>query len=1005
MPNKTMNFLSRKRGKDNHKDAGLSPKLPAVIVEKGFDPNSSASLFQASSDQSFHNGKPKQAVAAQQRASAPAPTQQQYPWTQRRLNGPMSPMPRHGHSTSTAPSKSGQIFIFGGMRGTTAKNDLWVIESDSYGVRQLQSVADLVSPRSGHASEIVGNAFIVFGGDTRYAGSKEKPDDSVYFMNISSYLWSKPSATGQKPCGRYGHTLSAIGSRVYIFGGQVDSQYFNDMFAFNLGSSNSGLKWEQLYSTSSMIPRPRSGHSTAVFDGKLYIHGGSDGHEYFNDTWCFDPSTREWTKLDCVGYIPHPSAGHKAAVVGEYMYIFGGRTTGGAELADLASLRLPARRWYMFQNMGPAPSSRTGHVMCTFGPRIVTLGGESANPANDANEAMIAYNLETMRIKYPQQSTEKPVERVLHKHNPWREDQARIAPRLRSADPNAGSGDHKYRGVPQSGYRQSAAGPRPHANHENRPVHDRHEPHKIARDDYDMHVRGRAGLPLAGAGSGGVRSQRSTPELRAQKSPTRALSPLHDIDGNEMSSKHQPASPKESQKMFAGQLLSSQSAVTQPRRQRPGLRSSKSADSLASVEAAESLFAAIQPLSGCEFKEAVHEGGGELAELERLRRANKWFETELMLARQAGFKPSRPVDFTHIELERAAVGVDTREQMFLQAILSLKTEIEQVRTQVHARDTEAVVRLGEVEKERDDVMRELALKEVEFEDGAKVAELERQLEAAKVEVAALQSEVAGLTRDTAETHEARGIEFDGLVADLEIAQTEGEGYKSKLGELELELEQVRAELERVQGVHDGEIEALKSEHDGELVRVRSEHEGELERVQSEHENALETIKSKHENELKTIKTDGHASAAEQVAKLQSANEQLQADNLAMGQTISGAESEIASLRKLVDEYELQYAGAVRDVRLALDQSDRQTRLLAKQVEFARGSQVSAETKLREATDEVVSLRSKLQAAETEVERLSAHNDALTSEVSAANTAVLSRLGEFLDRSAARVNEV
>jgi hypothetical protein len=35
----------------------------------------------------------------------------------------------------------------------------------------------------------------------------------------------------------------------------------------------------------------------------------------------------------------------------------------------------------MFQNMGPAPSGRSGHAMASMGTRVFVLGGESFTPA------------------------------------------------------------------------------------------------------------------------------------------------------------------------------------------------------------------------------------------------------------------------------------------------------------------------------------------------------------------------------------------------------------------------------------------------------------------------------------------------------------------------------------------------------------------------------------------------------------------------------------------------
>lgn len=47
------------------------------------------------------------------------------------------------------------------------------------------------------------------------------------------------------------------------------------------------------------------------------------------------------------------------------------------------------QRWYMFQNMGPAPSARSGHAMASMGSRVFVLGGESFTPTRGDDHGMI----------------------------------------------------------------------------------------------------------------------------------------------------------------------------------------------------------------------------------------------------------------------------------------------------------------------------------------------------------------------------------------------------------------------------------------------------------------------------------------------------------------------------------------------------------------------------------------------------------------------------------------
>lgn len=121
--------------------------------------------------------------------SAPqtSPNSSLYPWSQRKLNFTSphpGPFPRYGAAANATASKEGDLYIMGGLiNSSTVKGDLWMIEAGgSLSCYPLATTAEGPGPRVGHASLLVGNAFIVYGGDTKIEES-DSLDETLYLLN------------------------------------------------------------------------------------------------------------------------------------------------------------------------------------------------------------------------------------------------------------------------------------------------------------------------------------------------------------------------------------------------------------------------------------------------------------------------------------------------------------------------------------------------------------------------------------------------------------------------------------------------------------------------------------------------------------------------------------------------------------------------------------------------------------------------------------------------------
>lgn len=82
-------------------------------------------------------------------------------------------------------SKEGDVYLMGGLvDGSTVKGDLWMVEAggDSLACYPVPTHSEGPGPRVGHASLLAGNAFIVFGGDTK-SDDRDVLDDTLYLLN------------------------------------------------------------------------------------------------------------------------------------------------------------------------------------------------------------------------------------------------------------------------------------------------------------------------------------------------------------------------------------------------------------------------------------------------------------------------------------------------------------------------------------------------------------------------------------------------------------------------------------------------------------------------------------------------------------------------------------------------------------------------------------------------------------------------------------------------------
>lgn len=110
-----------------------------------------------------------------------------YPWSHHELtyspDTTARPFPRYGAAVPPLQTKEGDIYVMGGLvNASTVKGDLWIVERDGLECSPVRTTHEGPGPRVGHVALVVGNAFIVHGGDTK-VDETDVLDETLYLLN------------------------------------------------------------------------------------------------------------------------------------------------------------------------------------------------------------------------------------------------------------------------------------------------------------------------------------------------------------------------------------------------------------------------------------------------------------------------------------------------------------------------------------------------------------------------------------------------------------------------------------------------------------------------------------------------------------------------------------------------------------------------------------------------------------------------------------------------------
>ncbi|XP_044183332.1 kelch domain-containing protein 3-like isoform X1 [Acropora muricata] len=248
--------------------------------------------------------------------------------------------------------------------------------------------------RYGHSASAIGKMVYIFGGRNDTFGACNR----LFCFDTASISWSRPPVQGKPPAARDGHTACVIGSRIYIFGGyEEEGERFSNSVEY---LDTETLTWHAPRVTGKPA-KWRDFHSATAVGTSMYIFGGRgdkrgqehSGEEvYSNKVSVFDTVKNCWFKLATSGDIPVGRRSHSAVACGKCIYVFGGYN--GLERkhhGEVYSLSTDTNVWTKLNVSGHGPCPRRRHCCCLIGSKLFIFGGTSPVPGAPIEDE---YNLQ-----------------------------------------------------------------------------------------------------------------------------------------------------------------------------------------------------------------------------------------------------------------------------------------------------------------------------------------------------------------------------------------------------------------------------------------------------------------------------------------------------------------------------------------------------------------------------------------------------------------------------------
>jgi len=245
----------------------------------------------------------------------------------------------------------------------------------NYGIGAIWKKAGevlLIGGIAEHASVVFNSRIWIIGG---HDGAGGYYPNAVWF-SIDGINWSSLSITPNPNLfKRDGHSSIVYDNKIWVIGGVYGSGITNDVW-----HSSDGQNWVLV--TNNAEFGKRRGHTSVVFYNKMWVIGGGDpGANLKNDVW-YSTDGRNWTcTTTSAGFTPRRD--HSSVVFNDKIWVIGGNISSGGENDKNDVWYSPdGLHWYQAtENADFSP--RSGHTSVVAFDKIWVIGGISGSKSKN----------------------------------------------------------------------------------------------------------------------------------------------------------------------------------------------------------------------------------------------------------------------------------------------------------------------------------------------------------------------------------------------------------------------------------------------------------------------------------------------------------------------------------------------------------------------------------------------------------------------------------------------